>query len=181
MKKLIPIFFVFAISLVLISSIVLRSIGASSLSNTYLFLERMQVDTSTGMILLITPSTNFASDSTLTITFPHDAGEWCRVDETVLTATGAANSALDLGGDWDIDGVLPTTGSFVATCHQGDSGAGLYDRIVVTGIDALTGGTSYGLEISSNANFKTVNEVDSHNVTVDLNDGIKDGIDNLRS
>jgi uncharacterized protein (TIGR02145 family) len=173
MKKLIPIFFVFAISLVLISSIVLRSIGASSLSNTYLFLERMQVDTSTGMILLITPSTNFASDSTLTITFPHDAGEWCRVDETVLTATGAASSALDLGGDWDIDAVLPTTGSFTATCHQGDSLSGLYDRIVVTGIDALTGGVSYGLEISSNSNFKTVNEVDSHNVTVDLNDGIK--------
>jgi hypothetical protein len=177
MSKRMRIFGFFAIFLLIsvlsLSPFILRKSEAASLGNTYLFLERMQVNTTTDMILLVTPSSNFDSGSTLTIAFPHDNGEWCRVDYSVnLTAAGTASSALDLGGDWDIDAALPDGGSGLSvTCYQGDDGGGLYDRLVVTGLGALTGGTSYGLEITGHADFQTVNSAGQHLVTVQITEG----------
>jgi uncharacterized protein (TIGR02145 family) len=145
-------------------------LNAASLGETYLFLENMEVNTSTGMTVLITPSTDFDSGGTLTIYFPHtQGGEWCKVNDTTLSVTGVESSALDIGG-WSIDGAL--TGSLTGKCFQG---SGSSDTIVVSGVGELTAGSSYGVTIDapSDNKFTTGSVTGSNVVTVSLQKGEK--------
>ncbi len=140
---------------------------AASLGETFLFLERMQVDQSTEMVLLLTPSSTFeAEGKILKILFPGDSGAWCKVDNTSLIVGGISSTVIDVG-DWSIDSPLP--GSLLGKCSQHSGG----DYIEITGIGNLSSGVSYGLKISPHSSFKTGSVVGNNIVSVQLLEGTK--------
>ncbi len=141
-----------------------------SLSPSYLFLEKTQVNTTdVEMLLLLTPDEDFGSDSEIKIFFPVNSdGQWCKNDEASLTATGTVATKIDIEG-WKIDSALP--GSLSATCYQG-AGPDSNDMIVISGLDSLTGGTSYGVRIDSSPDFSTGSTGGSNNIVVQLQRGL---------
>jgi hypothetical protein len=155
LKKSFEILLIFFFCFLLILPFLLKTTKANSLGEGYLFLERTQTNTATGMTGMFTPSTDFNTETReLRIIFPESEGAWCKdVTSTVgnLTIAGVTTSPVDQG-DWNIGAALP--GTLVATCNQG--GIGENDYISITGIGSLTGGTSYGFEIDvDGAVFKT--------------------------
>jgi formylglycine-generating enzyme required for sulfatase activity len=153
-------------------SFLLKTTKASSLGEGYLFLERMQTNTATGMTGMFTPSTNFNTDTReLRIIFPESEGAWCKQNSAILTITGVSSSPIDQG-DWSIDEVLPGGVGLAATCYQG--GVGENDYISITGIGNLVAGTSYGFKIDANGSvFTTGSVVGSNLISYQLIEGTK--------
>jgi len=139
------------------------------LEESFLFLERMEEDVATDMIVMFTPSDDFGGEEAdneieFRIIFPgFGAGVWCVDDDEDLTITGVDSSVIEQG-DWDIDEALPhfeeeeDPGPQVllkATCYQGDSNEP-NDYIEVVNIGELVGGTSYGFKLDADGDvFKT--------------------------
>lgn len=142
-----------------------------------MFLSRMQVNTATDMTVMFTP-TNTYNDETeprvFRIYFPEAEGAWCLQDETSFTTVeGVGSSPVDQGA-WEIDEELP--GTLTATCYQGSSGGN--DYIEVTGIDDLTGGTSYGFRIVEQvATFSTGSNSGDNLISFQLEEG--DSVENI--
>ena len=158
------------VSLLVVLPFVLNISKANSLGEGYLFLGTMQTEVATDMILMFTPSSNFDSTEEsreFRIIFPEAEGAWCLQDEGSLSVTAVTGSPVDQG-DWSIDEGLP--GSLSATCYQG--GVGASDYIEITGIDHLTSGVSYGLEIDSNAAvFQTGSTTGGNLISLQLIEG----------
>ena len=151
----------------------LFNVQASGLEKTYLFLERMQVDSETEMILMFSPSSNFSSEGQLTLTFLSDIGEWC-LGEFTITVVGVDSSPVDMGS-WSIDTGLPTSSSFQATCVPGNIGEDVYDKIIIENIGELNAELSYGLLFEKTPNFTTSSLSGDKRVLVELNDGLTQG------
>ncbi len=143
-----------------------RSSQASSLGSTYLFLPRMKINESTDMYFLLTPSRTFNTGQRIVkIMFPGSSGDWCKVNETVLTVSGISSSPVDMG-EWSIGSSLP--GTLTGKCYQNPNG----DYIEVEGVGSLTQDTNYGFKIDSNANFKTSVSAGNHLVSIQIVEGI---------
>lgn len=140
--------FVSLVMVLLFLRIILNASFANSLGQTYLFLETMRTSSSTDFVLMITPNGNFndmEEDRILRIFFPAgETGEeeWCLDDGGSLVVNALSESPVDVV-DWEISEGLP--GILEASCYRGEGGGN--DFIEITGIDALSGGVSYGLEI----------------------------------
>lgn len=156
----------------LFSPLVNRS-NAGTISNSYIYLDDMAGGRTSGvqMIITVNPAQAFTSPD-LVITFPDsEDGDWC-VTAGALVATGVDSSAIDNGGSTDIDAELPTGSSLSADCTQG-SGAGSYDTITISDIDALSSGTVYGVMIDdSGAGVLGTAAAGSHLVTVSIAEGL---------
>lgn len=139
------------------------------LTPSYLFLNNNRINTSNvEMLLLLTPSADFSSGSEVTILFPDsEDGQWCKQNGADISVVGASTSKINTPG-WEIDLSLP--GTLLAKCYQG-SGLNSHDRIVVTGLGELSGGTSYGLQINPSGNFSTGLNVGNKNIIVQLKRG----------
>ena len=122
---------------------------AAPLANVYLYMNRIQAGVATGMeyVLVINTATTIPTGGTVVIEFPDaEDATWCRTAGT-MTVTGVASSVVDLDTtNWDIDAALP--GTLVGSCAQGAAGSS--DRITITGLTALTAGTTYGVRIVGN-------------------------------
>jgi hypothetical protein len=162
------------VGLLLFNPFFLMKSQANTLGEGYLFLSRMQTDTATDLTGMFTPATAFDSGTReLRILFPESEGAWCKdATNTVgnLTVTAATTSAIDQG-DWTIDAGLPAEDPGVvdleATCYQG--GVGENDYIEITGVGALTAGTSYGFEIDADTGvFRTGSNIGSNFVSYRL-------------
>jgi hypothetical protein len=173
LKKILPLVAFLVVGVLVFTPFFRFGASAAELGNTYLFLQRMQVETQTEMILLVTPSVDMddsEEDRSLRIYFP--AGEetdWCQANDAALTVSGVATSTVIDTGAWTIDGALPGGASLVAKCFQGAEGQS--DYIEVTGIDDLTAASSYGLKINSSANFQTGTNVGDNLISVQLSEG----------
>ena len=152
-------------------------INATSLGESYLFLGNMRTNTSTDIIGMFTPSSDFTvteESKELRIYFPESEGAWCKDDtntEGNLSVFGVdeGESPIDQG-DWSIDAELP--GTLVATCYQGEEGEN--DYIAITGIENLFEGQSYGFQIDEDENvFKTGMNVGSNIISYQLIEGSK--------
>ena len=123
------------------------------------------------MILAIDTATSIGANGTIVIEFPDDEdSSWCRTAGG-LTVAGVSSSTVDLSAtNWQIDAVLPTSGTLAATCSQG--GAGTTDKITITSVGALTAGTTYGVQISSNTGILGTNSTaGEHILTVTASQG----------
>jgi len=154
------------------------STQAASLTAVYIYLSRMEANLTGAagqeveLILAVTPATSMASGGTVTIEFPDDQdGEWCR-GAGALTPTGVTASAVDTtggAGNWDIDSALP--GTLASTCTAG-VGAGSVDTIEITGLTALTAGTTYGVKVvSATGVIGTGATAGQHELTVTVSSG----------
>jgi len=154
------------------------STQAASLTAVYIYLSRMKANLTGAagqtveLILAVDPATSMASGGTITIEFP-DAqdGTWCR-GAGALTPTGVTTSAVDTtggSGNWDIDSALP--GTLASTCTAG-SGVGSADTIEITGLSALTAGTTYGVKVASATGvIGTAATAGQHEITVTVASG----------
>ena len=146
-------------------SFFLNASKANFLGNTYLLFERMQINSPTGMVLLVTPSDDFTSPE-LKISFPGNLGDWC-ITNGSFNVTGVTSSAVDVG-DWTIDHALP--GTLSGYCTQSANG----DYITIQGLDPLIGTFSYGVEIEQNSEvFNTANVAGEYLMTVELSEGMQ--------
>lgn len=156
------------------SFILIFTSHAATLADAYLYLNRIRGNLTFGIeyILAINTTSSFTSGTTVTIEFPDNQdGSWCRTAGT-LTATGVTSSTADLSGtDWNIDASLP--GSLSATCTKGITGTA--DKITITGVGALTAGTTYGVKIVGSTGVLGTHAAGQHNVTVSV---IKDALIN---
>ncbi len=187
MKKIFSKLFVFSafllVGILLFTPLLNMNLRANTLNlaQGYLFLERMEVDTATDMIVMFTPSTDFdnvAEDRVLRIFFPEGETadtEWCldHVDGILtITGVGAGESPIDIG-DWSIDEALPAETALEAVCHQG-SGVNESDYIEISDIDSLVADTSYGFKIDSDDTvFKTGPNDEDQLVSFQLIEGMK--------
>ena len=155
------------------SFILIFTSHAATLADAYLYLNRIKANQTSGIeyILAINTTSSFTSGTTVTIEFADNQdGGWCRTAGT-LTATGVTSSTANLSGtDWNIDASLP--GSLSANCSKGSTGTS--DKITITGVGALTAGTTYGVKIvGSTGILGTYSTAGQHNVTVSV---IKDAL-----
>jgi len=141
---------------------ILRNVQASTLGETYVFFERMQVNKETELIILVTPSSDFDTDSEIVISFSGEAGDWCR-SASSLSVEGVDSSAVDMG-TWSIDEAIPGD-TLVANCSIGIS-----DSITISGIDALSEGVGYGFRIFKDSAFMTSVSTGAHSMNVVLSD-----------
>lgn len=172
MSKILKVFFIAVALVLIITPVVIFRLNASSLGEGYLFLGSMKTNTSSDIMGMFTPGSDFtvtAESKELRIYFPESEGLWCK-DETntvgnlTISAIGSGQSPIDQG-DWSIDQPLP--GTLVATCYQGLEGAN--DYIAITGIGDLSQGQSYGFKIDENINvFKTGPNVGSNLISYQL-------------
>ena len=143
---------------------------AGAIQNSYLHLSRMKVDIATGveMVLAVNPASSFTTP-TIDIVFPDaDDGNWCRTNGA-LTVAGTATGVPDQGGQ-AIDSALP--GTLSASCTAG-SGAGSYDTITITGVTALTNGTTYGVSLSGSVGvLGTDDTTGNHLTTINITEGL---------
>ncbi|MDY0097280.1 MAG: hypothetical protein RBS01_02955 [Candidatus Dojkabacteria bacterium] len=153
------------------------SAQAGTLAAVYIFMSRLKVNLNGSgaqavqMILAIDTATSIGSGGTIEIAFPDDEdSSWCRT-AGALTVTGVSSSSVDLSAtNWQIDAVLPTSGTLGATCSQG--GAGTTDKIVITAVGPLTAGTTYGVQIASNTGIIGTNStIGEHILTVTASQG----------
>ncbi|MBI2356611.1 hypothetical protein HYV12_00935 [Candidatus Dojkabacteria bacterium] len=166
-----------AISLFLVPKMFVQ---ADSLTAVYFFLSRIQtnINGTTNTIeylIAAAPTQTIPTAGTITITFPDaDDGNWCRT-AGALTVTAVASSIVDLAStDWDIDAVLPNSGSaLTSTCTQG-AGASSSDVITVSNVGGLTAGTTYGFKLANGTAAGVIGTDDtagSHPTTVQLQSG----------
>ena len=98
---------------------------------------------------------------------------WCRTAGT-LTVAGVASTVVDLSSsDWAIDAALPTTGTLSASCTQG-SGAGSSDTITISNLDTLTGGETYGVQLTNGTASGVIGTDDTaggHDLTITTQQG----------
>ena len=146
---------------------------AASLTAVYIYMNRIQANLSTGIvyILAVAPNSNISTGGTLKIEFPQTQDTtWCKTAGS-MTVTGVAagvSAADQTTGNWDIDAALP--GTLVGNCSQG--GATTSDTITITGLTALTAGTTYGVQISGNVGVLGTNStVGQHDITVTVSQG----------
>jgi hypothetical protein len=169
MSKFFTVFFITIFFLFLSIPFFLNSSRASSLGPSYLFFERMQIDTASGMVLLFTPSSDFVDSEenrVLKISFPGDLGGWC-LSNSAIGVSGVSSSAIDVEG-WSIDEVLP--GTLSGSCVQSSDG----DYIQIEGIGNLSAGVSYGLEIANEPTvFNTIDTAGEYLITVQLIEGLE--------
>ena len=152
---------------------------AGSLDAAYLFLSRIETDVdgsteTVEYVLAFAPNQTIPSGGTVTLEFPDaDDANWCRTADT-LTVTGVASSVVDLSTtDWAIDAVLPTSSSLAATCTQG-SGSSSSDKITISNVGELTGGTTYGVKVTNGTAAGVIGTDDTaggHDVTVEAKQG----------
>lgn len=147
--------------------------NAANISGSYLFLSRIKGGLTSGveMILAVTPGDNTNGSDSITLEFPDaEDGDWCITGGgTSLTVAGVSTSIADGTGDTDITAALP--GTLTATCAAG-SGAGSVDTITISGVNALTSGTTYGVQIAGNlAALGTPAAGGDHIVTITIIDG----------
>lgn len=174
-KKAFVLTFVLLLGALLFNPFLRMGLSASTLGETYLFLERMSINTETDMILMFTPSSNFedaGEGRILRIYFPEgEDGDWCITEGefTSVEGVGSGESPIDTTG-WSIEEALP--GDLTANCVQG--GAGERDYIEVTGITVLDGGTSYGVEFGAQAAlFTTGPSTEDNLISVQLVEDMK--------
>ncbi len=175
------------IALVLILSLglvfVLPSIltKANALDAVYVYLSRIgtNMNGSTNlveMVIAIAPDQTIPTGGQIVITFPDaDDAMWCRT-AGALTITGQASSIVDLTGtNWQIDAVLPNSGSALsATCTQG-SGASSSDRITISNVGTLTAATTYGFKLANGAAAGVIGTDDTagtHTLTLEAKNGV---------
>ena len=155
------------------------TLKADTLGESFLFLERMQVDTATSMTIAFTPGESFDAGSTFRIFFPQDevgADEWCLQDDTSFTSITGTDEAPVEQGEWTINAALP--GTLAATCNQGEANEN--DFIEVTGIGALTGGQTYGFVIAEQAAlFKTGDVTGNNTISFQLESDDETDVENL--
>lgn len=150
---------------------------AGALTAAYLYLSRIEANINGSAetveyILAITPSQTIPTGGTVTLSFPDaDDGMWCRTNGT-LNISGITSSAVDLTStNWFIDAALP--GTLAATCTKGTS-IGSVDTIVISGVTALTGGTTYGVKLTNGTTagvIGTDDTVGDHEITVEVKNG----------
>lgn len=148
---------------------------AGSLKAVYVYLSRIEgdLDGTSGqeveIILAIAPTQTIPTGGTVTIEFPDaDDGDWCRAVGS-LTATGVSSSTADLAStNWDIDSALP--GTLTGQCNPG-SGIGSVDTITISGVTALTGGTTYGVKIVSATGKIGTGATGEHEVNITAKNG----------
>lgn len=157
------------------------SSSANALDAVYFLLSKMEkdIDGSTETveyIIALAPNRDLTSGGTMTVTFPDlDDSNWCRTAGS-LTVTAVASSSVDLTGTtWDIDAVLPNSGSaLTATCSQG--GIGSADTITISNIGAVFAATTYGVKLENGVGIiGTDDTAGTHTTTVQIvNGGISD-------
>lgn len=149
---------------------------AGALTAAYFYLSRIQVNlngagvNTVEYVLAIAPSQTIPTGGTVTITFPDaDDGSWCRTNGT-LTVAGITSSAADLTGtNWIIDAALP--GTLTASCTKGTT-VGTVDTITISGLTALTAGTTYGVKITNGTGLiGTDDTTGDHDVTITAQSG----------
>ena len=153
--------------------------NAGALSALYLYLSRIETNVAGStetleIVLAIDTGQTIPTAGTVTLSFPDaDDGLWCRT-AGALTVTGVASSAADeTGTNWDIDAVLPTSGTLAATCTQG-SGPSSVDKITISNVGALTAGTTYGVKLANGSAAGVIGTDDTtgeHEVTVEAKSG----------
>lgn len=154
--------------------------NADNLNAVYFYLSRMQTNingssATVEYLIALSPTQNIPTSGTVTIVFPDaDDTNWCRT-AGALNITGESSSIVDLTStDWDIDAVLPNSGSsLTATCTQG-SGANSADTIVVSNVGALTASTTYGFKLTNGTTAGVIGTDDtagSHPTTVTTQSG----------
>ncbi|HNR53269.1 MAG TPA: hypothetical protein PKI16_02235 [Candidatus Dojkabacteria bacterium] len=152
---------------------------AASLSDLYVYLSRLEANVTGSaetleIVLAINTTTTIPTGGTVTLYFPDaDDAMWCRTAGT-LTVAGVAASAADLAAtDWDIDEVLPTSGTLAAACTQGSGGSSV-DTITISNVGSLTAGTTYGVKISNGTTAGVIGTDDTtgaHEITVEAKSG----------
>jgi len=169
-KSFLKIPVVLTLSIFLLSIFALNSLfdtKANSLGSTYLFFERMEVNQETGILLMITPTTDFESGSSLKITFQDSYAQWCE-NVVNLNAVGVDSSGVDIAG-WSIQSPLVHSGlGFDTVCNPGDENSGIAGHILVENIDVLTANTSYGLKIEKNPALRTTTQLGKQLISVEL-------------
>ena len=153
--------------------------NAGALSALYLYLSRIETNVAGStetleIVLAIDTGQTIPTAGTVTLSFPDaDDGLWCRT-AGALTVTGVASSAADQAGtNWDIDAVLPASGTLAATCTQG-SGPSSVDKITISNVGALTAGTTYGVKLANGSAAGVIGTDDTtgeHEVTVEAKSG----------
>lgn len=129
--------------------------NAAALAAAYVYLSRIEANLAgtagneVEIVLAIDTSQSIGSGGTVTLQFPDaDDGLWCRT-AGALTVAGATASPADSTGVWDIDAVLPDSGSALAAACTAGSGASSFDTIVISNVGALTAGTTYGVSLAN--------------------------------
>lgn len=151
--------------------------------DAYFYMSRMDAnlagtsgppDQTVEYILAFTPDSSFSSAGSVTITFPvADNGQWCRTAGSLTVAgVGSSTSAADQPGstDWTINTALP--GTLSASCTQGSSPS--VDTITITGLTALTAGTTYGVRLSNGSSagvLGTSSTTGHRTITVEVKQG----------
>ncbi len=129
---------------------------ADSLDAVYVYLSRIGTNMNGAgsqqveIVVAVAPSQNIPSGGQVTLTFPDaDDAQWCRTAGALVIA-GQASSIVDLTGtNWQIDAVMPDSGSaLAATCTQG-SGANSSDTITISNVGLLSAGVTYGVKLSN--------------------------------
>lgn len=143
--------------------------GTLSSATDYLGRQKANIVNGETHQVFFTPATTLAgTGNTLSLTFPDaDDGQWCRTAGSDLTVVGMTDpEGVALGAT-----ALP--GALTADCTQG-SGSASSDTIIVSGIDPLTSGTLYGVEISdgTTAILGTAASASSVVVTMATTDGV---------
>lgn len=135
---------------------------AAGLTSAYMYMSRIKADLTSGVVmtLVLTPSGSTSGSDSIDITFPDaEDGEWCTTAGSLTTNTTVSFESAT---------ALP--GTLSASCAQG-SGAGSYDTITISGINALSAATDYVVMVSPNAGDLGTSSAGDHIVTVDLIDG----------
>lgn len=150
---------------------------AAALADLYIYLSRIEANVTGSsetleIVLAINTTTSIPTAGTVTLYFPDaDDAMWCRT-AGALTVTAVTASAADLATtDWDIDAGLP--GTLTAACTQG-SGAGSVDTMTVSGVGALTAGTTYGVKLANGTAAGVIGTDDTtgaHEITVEAKSG----------
>jgi len=170
-KKLLFTSFLFVFSgIILFNQVTKTDVSAATLTSAYTYLSRIKAGEVTGvdMVYVLTPSANTDGSDTITVRFPDsEDGQWCY--------TGGGSSltiSTDMTGYIDVlESVISLPGTLTATCTAG-SGAGSFDEITITGVNALTSGTTYGFKVIGNAAvLGTATATGDHTITMDLNNG----------
>ncbi len=154
--------------------------NAGALTSAYFYMSRMKINlagtagNTVQFVAALSTTQNIPTAGTVTIYFPDgDDAMWCRT-AGALTVTAVSSSTADLAAtNWAIDAVLPTSGTLSATCTQG-SGSNSADTIVISNVGALTGGTTYGVQIANGTTAGVIGTDDTageHEITLEARSG----------
>lgn len=148
---------------------------AGAFGSVYFYLSRMKVNlngvapNTVEYVVTFTPLQNIPTGGTVTVAFPDgDDSMWCRTTGA-LTVAGVTSSAADqTGTGWQIDASLP--GTLTASCTTGSTGT--TDIITISGVTALTAGTTYGVKITNGTGvIGTDDTAGNHEVTITASSG----------